>query len=151
MGNEVNKISDFEMDIEQFKLIDSKSIKDNSVSMNLYEINQQLINNFKPYTSEQRKDLAAGIMEFLNKTDNRTYMLLCRDINYYTMFLRQTIPTPDYQFFWQAVLLCAQDLGDIVNHDIFEDRIEIWVKNGDNLPYVFILFPYDRGVVTFNG
>lgn len=151
MGNEVNKISDFEMDIEQSKLIDSKSIKDNSVSMNLYEINQQLINNFKPYTSEQRKDLAAGIMEFLNKTDNRIYMLLCRDINYYTMFLRQTIPTPDYQFFWQAVLLCAQDLGDIVNHDIFEDRVEIWVKNGDNLPYVFMLFPYDRGVVTFNG
>lgn len=76
----------------------------------------------------------------------RYYMLLCRELNYYTVFQRQFTGLED---FGDVVIECLENLGNIKSIEVTEDKtaIEAWIVNSDNEAHVVYLFNYDQGVI----
>ena len=73
------------------------------------------------------------------------YMLLCKDISYYTLFIKDANSKDN---FGSEVIACAEYLGDVKSIELNEDKsaIEIWFTN-QNSSYVMYLFNYEDGVI----
>jgi hypothetical protein len=72
-------------------------------------------------------------------------MVLCRDINYYTVFM---IDGDANEKFEDVLLECLKTFGQIKAIDEVDGAFEIWIENEffDGGPYAFYFFPYDIGV-----
>ena len=91
------------------------------------------------------------MIETLNrKYRNLHYMMLCKEINYYTVF----VSCPNHvcnDSFSEVVVECAQSVGEIldINFDETKSAVQIWVRNAPEEVHALMLFPYDAGVVQF--
>ena len=74
------------------------------------------------------------------------YMLLCHELNYYTVFhINDTATKED---FWNELYDIAKELGTLKAMEIDSGCFSIWADwPQDNISHLFYLFPYDRGVV----
>lgn len=74
------------------------------------------------------------------------YMLLCKDISFYTVF---EVCDEYEENVEDIVLECLQNQGVIqqINESEVEHAIECWIKNKDGV-FMFLLFNYDWGVIT---
>ena len=117
-----------------------------NLQMNLYDLNKQIISQM-PALDEDGIDLALmTIAAYIKNTGNKYYMLLCKDINYYTLFNISTTITEPYAC--EEVLACACDLGVPKSIEVNDnDAVEIWVQDEQGEAMVMYLFPYDMGVV----
>lgn len=81
------------------------------------------------------------------KTNNH-FMLLSNEYHYYTLFEKH----PDAELsFVDSILDIIQDLGKVYSIDEVNDGIEFWIKPINCAePIIFMLFPYDRGVVYYD-
>lgn len=126
-----------------------KEYETEGIQMSLYDMNKQLIAQMPEMTDDDK--MIEIINNYKDKTDNSHYMLLCRDINYFTLF--EEDPSTVQERFATLVLECIHDIGIIHDMMITEDNgaIEIWVKpfyeEADML--VMYLFAYDAGVVYY--
>ena len=121
----------------------SEDIKVNGgINLSLYEMNMQVISQLP-----EIEDIAVltPIRKYKNK-DGKYFMLLCRDLNYYTLFV---IDLESDVRIEQEVLECLKELGRIKSVEEFEDKnlVEIWVQPEDSDPVVMYFFNYDRGVI----
>lgn len=121
----------------------SEDIKVNGgINLSLYEMNKQVISQLP-----EIEDIAVltPIRKYKNK-DGKYFMLLCRDLNYYTLFV---IDLESDVRIEQEVLECLKELGRIKSVEEFEDKklVEIWVQPEDSDPVVMYFFNYDRGVI----
>lgn len=121
----------------------SEDIKVNGgMNLSLYEMNKQVISQLP-----EIEDIAVltPIRKYKNK-DGRYFMLLCRDLNYYTLFV---IDLESDVRIEQEVLECLKELGTIKSVEEFEDKnvVEIWVQPEDSDPVVMYFFNYDKGVI----
>lgn len=128
--------------IEGWQCADMES----NITMNAYDLNKQIIGQLKILDDkalEEKKDL---IRKFCNETNNEYYMLLCRDINYYTLF-KMDLKLADEPIN-EILIECAQNIGEIKAIDLTEDggAIELWMTYRDET-YVAYFFPYDTGVI----
>lgn len=117
-----------------------------NLQMNLYDLNKQIISQM-PTLDEDGIDLALmTIAAYIKNTDNKFYMLLCKDVNYYTLFSISTTITEPYAC--EEVLACASDWGVLKSVEVNDnDAVEIWVQDEQGEAMVMYLFPYDMGVV----
>ena len=109
--------------------------KGEGLSMSLYELNKSIIAQLptKPTYAEQGEDRKL-INKFFNSIGRTSYMLLCKDISYYTIFTYEGNKMANYETLGAAVLDCLQDVGQFVCADITEDgnAVEIWVRTEDD-------------------
>ena len=121
------------------------------LQLSLYDMNKQLIAQQKPLTNEQIEKAKEDIKEFMIQKANAFYMLLCRDINYYTLFhcVENVVGYDSYPAAADEVIECLKYVGEIKAIDVLknEPAIEIWV-HGDGDPVAMYLFSYDEGVIT---
>lgn len=102
----------------------------------------------KPLSMKQRLNAVEIIKEFCNgATSDNYYMLLCKDLNYYTIFTvknNNISSTP----IATTVIKCAEDMGQIVSIEKNNDMnsLEIWIKDKDEA-YCMIFFDYSKGVI----
>lgn len=120
----------------------------------LYDVNKNLIQNSEKMLSQgilnSKKE---EIKNFLKKTNNEYYMLLCHERRDYTLFNLGHETYDTYKEKYQKtvnVLIdeCLQNRGEIRGIDITKDKqaIEVWISTeGDS--YVYYFFPYDKGVI----
>ncbi len=120
----------------------------------LYDMNKNIVQ-----TSE--KELSQGILNskkeeiknFLEKTKNQYYMLLCHEKRDYSLF------DLGYEIYYSYrekckktinILIdeCLKNRGEIRGIDITKDKqaIEIWVSTKEE-SYAYYFFPYDKGVI----
>lgn len=120
---------------------------DGNITMSAYDINQQIIGQLSAMNEEILQEKKELIGNFCDKMKNEYYMLLCRDINYYTLF-RLDLKLADEPV-GEAVIDCAKNIGVIKAIDLTEDggAIELWMTYADET-YVAYFFPYDAGVVV---
>lgn len=119
---------------------------ESNVTMNAYDLNKQIIGQLKGLSDEDFEEKKNLIRKFCNDTNNEYYMLLCRDINYYTLF-KMDLKLADEPIN-EVLIECAQGIGEIKAIDLTEDNgaIEFWMTYQDET-YVAYFFPYDAGVV----
>lgn len=124
---------------------DIKADANSEVSMTSYEINQQLISQLPALTENQIDEGKTKIYEFAKNNYNQYYMLLCRDLNYYTVLKRDPLNAAPNDTLEQVVIECAQYLGNIKAIDATEGAIEIWTSTNEGT-YVMYFFGYDGGI-----
>ena len=127
--------------------IPKEEVKANgNLQMNLYDLNKQIISQMPALDEEGVERALMTVMAYIKNTENKFYMLLCRDINYYTLFNISTNITEPYAC--EEVLACAKDLGAVKSVEVNDNNaIEIWVQGEDDEARVMYLFPYDGGVI----
>lgn len=115
--------------------------------MSLYELNKQGYAQLLPYDETQIQDAITWINEFSDKNKGKYYMLLCKEISYYTVFEKDFL-TYDCLSLGHGVIECLDNVGTIHGiDDNGEGALEIWVKTSDEEVYCMLLFNYDVGVV----
>lgn len=119
------------------------------LQMSVYDLNKQVVNSFP--IVEDWTEFEKTINEFNKKNITTSYMLLCKDISYYTIFQEADVFV-NFGSLGEAVLTCANDIGGIVAVDLTEneDAIEIWVRTpeGENLCMYF--FDCSGLIVTYS-
>ena len=118
---------------------------------NLYDLNKDAIQQLSDLSPNEQRKLVYEINHFVNKTANNYYMLLSNELKYYTLLVHE--PTDKRADFWY----CGKGVNDllleinkaIITYDIYDDRVEIWVRDNNNEAQLYIFFPYDGGVVTY--
>lgn len=123
-------------------------MEENNLSVSLYDMNKSIIGKKNPMQTQELLEKKQNIRDFVNKTNNKYYMLLCRELNYYTLFDKQDLLIIKDNI-EDAIIECAQDYGDILNiNESGEGAIEVWIRNNeDKNVYMLLFFPYDLGVV----
>ena len=123
--------------------------KDTGLKLNLYDLNKSIISQLKPLEKAEIFGKAQSIRDLRHNSKNKHYMLLCRDYNYYTIFVEKE--NDEFYNLSDAVLTVAFELGKVYSIEKTEDgAIEFWIKpTGEEEPYAFYLFPYDAGVVYY--
>ena len=125
-----------------------EEIKTNgNLSLSAYEINKQVISQLPPLSAEELAEKKILIRDFMINTQNKYFMLLCRDINYYTLFHLDVYENTDERLEDILFAECTMFIGDIKAVDLTDDgAIEIWVTNETDT-YAMYFFPYDAGVI----
>ena len=115
------------------------------IGMNMYDINKQIISQLPPMSEEGISERLVEMKNYVDDLKNTFYMLLCRDINYYTVFM---IDGDANEKFEDVLLECLKTFGQIKAIDEVDGAFEIWIENEffDGGPYAFYFFPYDIGV-----
>ena len=115
--------------------------------MSLYDLNKQGYAQLLPYDETQIQDAITWINEFSDKNKGKYYMLLCKEISYYTVFEKDFLEY-DCLSLGHGVIECLNNVGTIHGiDDNGEGALEIWVKTSDEEVYCMLLFNYDVGVV----
>lgn len=112
--------------------------------MNLYELNKAQVNSLPPITSKTKiEDIKKEVAEYFN-SDNKYFMLLCRELNDYTVFVTPLgnggAKVADELF------ECIFNRGKLMEIHQEQDAYEIWIKNDEDV-FAYYLFPYDTGVI----
>ena len=120
------------------------------INMSLYDINKNIMQQLPDYTNEQLYKLEDSIDNEVNNKyiKNSYFMLLCNEIHYYTLF-HFNPEESDFRSVGEGVTYLLYEAGYTISADeICDDHIEIWGKK-DKEAFVFMLFPYDQGVINF--
>ena len=141
---ETSKIYSFN---EEGKL-EPVSVNGESLKFNNYELNKQIVAQLTPLDNTKIQQKTRMLNTFYEETKNKYYMLLCKEYNYYTLFVKNE---KELNNFGKTVVEILQELdGEIYAIDRIQSAIEIWIKpNEIEEPLVFYLFGYDNGVVYY--
>lgn len=107
--------------------------------MTLYELNQAGYTSLPKMTSAEIETAINQDKDFFNQATY--FMLLCKELSDYTVF---HINNPENG--WNEVLELIKDRGTLKAIENKEDSIEFWITN-DSISNMFLLFPYDWGVI----
>lgn len=140
-------------DGEQFIDVPEKvSMKGEGLSMSLYELNKTIIAQLPTKdTVTDLADVRNTINDFRKKSGKQNFMLLCKDISYYTIFQYDGPKVCDFKSLGDAVTECAQDVGKIICGDLIPDgsAIEIWVRTPEEENLCMYLFNCEDLIVTY--
>ena len=119
--------------------------EEHGFAMNLYDLNKNIVSQLPVLT-----DYTDAKILLDNFNHNKIYMLLCKEISYYTIF--QYDDACKNTKFSDVVLECANDIGQIISVDLTEDKnaIEIWVRTDDDNLCMY-LFNSEQMFVYYGG
>jgi len=113
----------------------------------MYAINKQILKQQQPMMHTEIKNALQEIIpDFINNANNQYYMLLCRELNDYTVF---NLSVFDFDKIIAELETCFESRGLVysINPGIGEG-IEIWIKEIDSEEInCYIFFPYNMGVI----
>ena len=126
-------------------------------SVSLYELNRSIIKQQGPLEEKDIKSKMNILKEFSN-TFGKYYLLYGREINYFTLFVRDE--NWELESLDLGVIECLNNIGTIysIEYTKEKDAIEIWIEvetetstdteKSEKLITCMYLFPYDTGIVT---
>ena len=125
---------------------------DGNISMSAYDMNKQIMGQLEILDETALQEKKVMIREFIDSNPDTFYMLLCRDINYYTIFYKTCVEADCTEDILEEVLIdeCLPNIGQIKAIDRTEDgyAVECWIQDSENNVYAAYFFPYDAGVVV---
>lgn len=122
-----------------------------SVGMPSYEIMKSLVDALDKMNNKEIQEKKELIIDWKKQFKDRFFMLLGKEISYYTIFEQSTVyEVPNLA---EGVIECLENLGDILYIEENDDRtaIEIWIRRNNQEPTILYLFPYGHGVVQIGG
>lgn len=126
--------------------------KDEKIAeMSLYDCNRQLMSNCQDLTTEEIQNKISYLETWFEGHPDKYFMLLCNELNYFTVFHQCTTTFGSFTKLAQEILdFVTKYIGNVKAIDIdTNDVIAIWgwQQEKDELPHCFYLFPYGQGVV----
>ena len=121
-----------------------------NIELTAYDLNKQIISQMP--ILEDWTESKTVLNTFINKSIYNDYLLLCKDISYYTIFQKSSDVFTHFSSFGEAVLTCASDIGDIIAVDYMDttNTVEIWVrKKESNENLCMVLFECHDFIVTY--
>lgn len=116
-------------------------MSDQELHFTFYDLNKQIISQLTPVEEAEAKET---LSRYFSVQDNKYFMLLCRDINYYTVFvLKDGAECKVVDEVWA----CAKFVGVVKSVEIEDNVVEIWFTDNEDQTYVMYLFSYDDGVI----
>lgn len=120
---------------------------DVNLGMTIYDFNKQIIAQMGILEGVPREEAHLRITDMAAVSQNTYFMLLCRDINYYTLF-KLDKDNSGLCNIASEVFECVEEIGAIKSVEGVEGgAIEIWVHPVYDEPLAMYLFPYDAGVI----
>lgn len=116
---------------------------DEGLKLSLYDVNKQAIAQLPDMDDTQLANSVSKITSLLKDVPGQFYMLLCKDMNYYTVFYRVQ---DAHNLLENEVIDCLKELGKIKSIEYENSAVEIWIMK-DDAPVVAYLFNYDGGVI----
>ena len=122
---------------------------DGGLKFSAYDMNKQLVSQMENIENNEQEMIKAleTLENFWDEKNDEHFMLLCNDMNYYTVFQRAY--GNGLNSFKTEVIECLHNIGAIKSLELTSDGtgIEIWIQEVGEDPMVMYLFPYDCGVV----
>ena len=117
----------------------------------LYDVNKGLVAKNEIELTEgvinSKKEI---VKNFIMKTENAHYMLLCKEQGDYTIFRRYNMEDAEKAMEISNILIdeCLKNRGEIRGIDLTKDKgaIEIWLLIEEEA-YCYYFFPYDAAVI----
>lgn len=117
----------------------------------LYDVNKGLVAKNEIELTEgvinSKKEI---VKNFIMKTENAHYMLLCKEQSDYTIFRRYNMEDTEKAMEISNILIdeCLKNRGEIRGIDLTKDKdaIEIWLLIEEEA-YCYYFFPYDAAVI----
>lgn len=133
--------------LSYFEEIPEETQDKNSISLNTYEINKQIISQLPNLDKAGYQEAKRKIRHYINSNTNTYYMLLCTDLHYYTVMVKDLDNAKKEDTFENVVIDCVRTLGKVktVEFDSTSNAIEIWLKHEEEI-FVMYFFGYDGGV-----
>lgn len=120
---------------------------DINLGMTIYDLNKQVISQMGVLEGTAREEAHLRITDMAACSNNIYFMLLCREMNYYTLF-KLDKDNSGLCNIASEVFDCVEDIGAIKSvEDVDGGAIEIWAHPIDGDPVAMYLFPYDAGVI----
>lgn len=120
-------------------------VEGGGIEVSLYEMNKQIISQM-PILDQAGREKGKKLIDNMTKSiSSDYYMLLCKDKDYYTLFVKDSNSNEKMS---DIVIECAEFLGEVKSIDLTQDAsaIEIWITDNNN-SYVMYLFDYKEGVI----
>ena len=124
--------------------------------LTLYDLNKGALSDCPKLSDTDLKKAAQLITEFVKETKNNFYVLLCKELSYYTFYCSKNIVQipanlkSSYKSnlsIGEEVLACLSDIGEVLSVNTGEtNMIECWIRK-DEEAFMVAFFPYDIGVV----
>lgn len=139
-----------EADIIEEAMIDETG----NLGMSLYDVNKNFMAD-QPSLSQDELTASLKVIEdyVFDTYKNSTYfMLLCKELSYYTVFVRDSESSTN--ILTDEVLNCLQWIAkDILSIELntTNNTPEIWIRTPEEEVVCMYLFNYDDGVIDFGG
>ncbi len=121
--------------------------KDAKLNVNLYELNKTLYKSLPEITFNELQERKKKIADWIGESDNKYYMLLCRERSDYTVFV---ISYSGQVTIDKEVIDIVCSRGKIKAIEIeenFPERwVQFWIEDNKEI-YMYAFFPYDSGVI----
>ena len=125
-----------------------------NLGMSLYDVNKNFMAD-QPALSQDELTASLKVIEdyVFDTYKNSTYfMLLCKELSYYTVFVRDSESSTN--ILTDEVLNCLQWIAkDILSIELntTNNTPEIWIRTPEEEVVCMYLFNYDNGVIDFGG
>ena len=147
-------------DTEEYLIYDGKNwmplpketvVENSGINMNLYDLNKSIISQLPVMTKDELIKAKKLINDYCDGIDSSHFMLLCKDISYYTIFKYGF--SDEFSTLGIAAITCAQELGDLISISLTEDEqaIEFWIKTPEAEVMCMYLFDCTQMIVTYGG
>lgn len=146
---EENEVALCEKEEMMYKYLDgvwTPMDKDSTLELSLYDVNKQIVTQLPPIEKTARATIKETINSYVRDSSNQFYMLLCKDLSYYTLFHRAVSHTEPLS---EVLFICLDNIGVVkaIEPTADNNAIEIWITIDDE-SYVMYFFAYDVGVVA---
>ena len=116
------------------------------LNISLMELNESLMEQQPDYKKSDFIKFKRDISDNFCKAD--TYMFIQHDYHYVTLFLRDD--EKENENFYNLLVECIKNIGEMKGYEIRNDYVEIWIKNRTGVK-MYLLFPYEEGCVYYHG
>ena len=112
------------------------------LNISIYEMNKMVVAQLP---EAEDKQVLETVRRYANDCQGKYFMLICKDLNYYTLFVRGE----GEGRLEKEALDCMHDIGTVKSAERIEDTdvVELWVEPKDEEPVAMYFFNYEKGVV----
>lgn len=122
-------------------------LKNNAPTM--YDLVKQIASLQPELNSEQIKNEIKHIINYIKKTGCKYFMLICKELNDFTLFAKPLSNTKEFEI---DIFDCLVNRGNIVSiyYNKDDDVIEIWINTHKDKTVCYLFFSYDAAVLEYN-
>lgn len=125
-----------------------KDMNEESKKLTLYGLNKLIVAQMPSLTTKELEEKKKLVTDFVTEIQGKYYLLLSKELNYYTLFAIQSGAKAEI---YNELIQCLLSFGEIKSIDLVQQNndsaLECWVCNKNNNASVFYFFDWTEGTI----